>query len=262
MNQKTNYGNWVPEKILTLCYVGAGVFAIAACVTGLALHLTVPTWILGVLAVICLIYGIYMHVCHELFAFGKGNMMANVHQHLVDHLDWNGEGTLLDIGCGAAALTIRCAKAFPHARFTGMDYWGVEWNYAKEQCESNAKIEGVADRITFQKGDAAHLDYPDETFDAAVSNFVFHEVRSAKNKRDVVKEALRVVKKGGVFSFQDMFSQKSLYGNMEEFVEELKKEGITEVHYIGNLEKKLDFIPGYATTPWMINGMGILYGRK
>ena len=76
------------------------------------------------------------------------------------------------------------------------------------------------------------------------------------------KEALRVVKKGGVFSFQDMFSQKALYGDMEEFVEELKKEGITEVHYIGNLEKKLDFIPGYATTPWMISGMGILYGRK
>ena len=59
-----------------------------------------------------------------------------------------------------------------------------------------------------------------------------------------------------------MFSQKSLYGDMEEFVEELKKEGITEVHYIGSLEKKLDFIPGYATTPWMISEMGILYGRK
>ena len=42
----------------------------------------------------------------------------------------------------------------------------------------------------------------------------------------------------------------------------LKKEGITEIHYIGNLEKKLDFIPGYAAAPWMISGMGILYGRK
>ena len=49
---------------------------------------------------------------------------------------------------------------------------------------------------------------------------------------------------------------------MEEFVEELKKEGVTEIHYIGNLEKKLDFIPGYAAAPWMISGMGILYGRK
>ena len=92
--------------------------------------------------------------------------------------------------------------------------------------------------------------------------FVFHEVHSAKNKRQVVKEALRIVKKGGVFSFQDMFSQKALYGDMEEFVRELKAEGISEIHYIGNLEKKLDFIPGFVTMPWMISGMGILYGKK
>ena len=184
---------------------------------------------------------IYMLICHEAFAFGKGNMMAGVHEHLIKHLDWDGEGKLLDIGCGAAALTVHCAKAFPKAQITAMDHWGVEWNYAKEQCEKNAKIEGVADHITFQKGDAAKLDFP---------------------KRDVVKEALRVLKKGGVFSFQDMFSQKALYGDMEEFVRILKEEGISEVHYIGNLEKKLDFIPGFVTTPWMISGMGIIYGKK
>ena len=131
-----------------------------------------------------------------------------------------------------------------------------------EQCEKNAQMEGVADQIDFQKGDAAKLDFLDETFDAVVSNFVFHEVRTAKDKRDVVKEALRVVKKGGVFSFQDMFSQKSLYRDMEEFVRILKKEGISEVHCIGNLEKKLDFIPRFVTTPWMIRGMGIIYGKK
>lgn len=189
MNEKANYGNWVPEKALYMLF-GAAV-------------------------------------------------LLGVHEHLVEHLDWNGEGRLLDIGCGAAALTVRCAKAFP-----------------------KAQIEGVADRISFQKGDAAKLDFPDETFDAAVSNFVFHEVRTAKDKRDVVREALRVVKKGGVFSFQDMFSQKALYGDMEQFVRELKAEGISEVHYIGNLEKKLDFIPGFVTTPWMISGMGIIYGKK
>ena len=74
--------------------------------------------------------------------------------------------------------------------------------------------------------------------------------------------ALRVVKKGGTFSFQDMFSQKGLYGDMDEFVKQLQAEGITEVHFIGNLEQKLDFVPGYVRTPWMISGMGILYGRK
>ena len=86
--------------------------------------------------------------------------------------------------------------------------------------------------------------------------------RESIDKRDVVREALRVVKRGGAFSFQDLFAQKSLYGDMDAFVEELKKEGISEIHYIGNLEKTLDFVPAYVRTPWMISGMGILYGKK
>lgn len=262
MNEKANYGNWVPEKALYMLFGAAVLLGVIAVLAQTVLDKPVVTAVSGVLCVVALIMAVYMLICHETFAFGKGNMMAGVHEHLVEHLDWNGEGRLLDIGCGAAALTVRCAKAFPKAQITAMDYWGAEWNYAKEQCEKNAQIEGVADRTSFQKGDAAKLDFPDESFDAAVSNFVFHEVRTAKDKRDVVREALRIVKKGGVFSFQDMFSQKALYGDMEQFVRELKAEGISEVHYIGNLEKKLDFIPGVVTTPWMISGMGIIYGKK
>ena len=49
---------------------------------------------------------------------------------------------------------------------------------------------------------------------------------------------------------------------MDTFVKQLKAEGISEIHYIGNLEKKLDAIRGYVTTPWMISGMGIIYGKK
>lgn len=262
MNEKANYGNWVPEKALYMLFGVAVLLGVIAVLAQTVLDKPVVTAVSGVLCVVALVMAVYMLICHETFAFGKGNMMAGVHEHLVEHLDWNGEGRLLDIGCGAAALTVRCAKAFPKAQITAMDYWGAEWNYAKEQCEKNAQIEGVADRTSFQKGDAAKLDFPDESFDAAVSNFVFHEVRTAKDKRDVVREALRRVKKGGVFSFQDMFSQKALYGDMEQFVRELKAEGISEVHYIGNLEKKLDFIPGVVTTPWMISGMGIIYGKK
>lgn len=262
MNKKTNYGNWVPEKALCMLFGASIVLGVIAVAVQAALNKTIIAIVIGVIGILTLVMAIYMLICHETFAFGKGNMMARVHEHLVKHLDWDGEGKLLDIGCGAGALTVRCAKTFPKAQITAMDYWGVEWNYAKEQCEKNAQMEGVADQIAFQKGDAVKLDFPDETFDAVVSNFVFHEVRTAKDKRDVVKEALRVVKKGGVFSFQDMFSQKSLYGDMDEFVRILKEEGISEVHHIGNLEKKLDFIPGFVTTPWMISGMGIIYGKK
>jgi hypothetical protein len=49
--------------------------------------------------------------------------------------------------------------------------WGKEYaSFSKSLCESNAKAEGVS-RISFQQGDATHLDFPDETFDAVVSNY-------------------------------------------------------------------------------------------
>ena len=73
---------------------------------------------------------------------------------------------------------------------------------------------------------------------------MFHEIHSAKDKRDVVREALRVVKKGGVFSFQDMFSQKALYGDMDELVRILKEEGITEIHVMNLI---LKFSPSAQT---------------
>ncbi len=187
--------------------------------------------------------------------------MGKIHDFLLEHMQWDGQGKLLDIGCGAGALSIKCAKKYSKAAITGIDYWGSEWNYAKEQCESNAKIEGIENQISFQKGDAAKLEFADETFDAAVSNFVFHEVRSQPDKQLVVREALRVVKKGGVFVFHDMFEQKMLYGDMNTFIEQLRKEGITEIHYVANTEKET-FIPGYLSAPWMLKNMGLIYGVK
>ena len=259
-NKNTNYGNWVPAAMMKACGVAIVVLALLAVVCVL-FQFKIPAVILGVLLIVVTVFTLYMKKCRDIFDFNKGGMMGKVHQYLVDHMKWDGDGTLLDIGCGAGALTIRCAKAYPNANLIGMDYWGAEWSYAKEQCENNAKAEGVADRIKFRKGDAGNMEFASESFEAAVSNFVFHEVRSQSDKRQVVREALRVVKKGGSFAFQDMFEQKALYGDMNAFIEELKAEGIAEIHYIGNVEKE-EFIPKFVTAPWMIKGVGMIYGKK
>ena len=98
MREKTNYGNWVPEKALYMLFGGAAILLVAAIVSGVMGVVPVITWIAGVIGVLMLVMAVYMLICHEEFAFGKGNMMAGVHQHLVDHLDWDGKGELLDIG--------------------------------------------------------------------------------------------------------------------------------------------------------------------
>ena len=173
MNQNADYGNWVPAKMLrTGGILSAAAFGV--CAAGIFGGKKVPAVAGSVMGTAGLGFTVYMKKCSDLFDFKKGGMMGKMHEYLLEHLTWDGKGRLLDLGCGAGALTLRCAKHYPDAQLTGIDYWGVEWNYAKEQCEKNAAIEGVKDRVQFQKGDAAHLDFPDEVFDAAVSNFVFH----------------------------------------------------------------------------------------
>lgn len=258
---KPDYGNWVPRsmmrvlsallilllagEVLLITLVRSAVF----CIPG------------GGIVLIVLALWSYMLRCRVLFDFDRGGLMGRIHQFLVDHLEWDGNGALLDVGCGSGALLIRCAKRFPAARLVGVDSWGAEWSYKKEQCHQNAVLEGVVERVVFRKGDAARLEFPDGTFDAVVSNFVFHEVRSERDKRKVVREALRVLKKGGVFSLQDLFAQEALYGDMEQWIRELRQEGFQEIHYIPYVER-LGFVPRYAQAPWMLRGVGLLYGRK
>lgn len=272
MSNNANYGNWVPAAMMKTLWMAT----LALCAVTVLLFLCLNTPVPGIIGLIvsaaALCMTIYMQRCRQLFDFQGGAVMGDIHQFLVDHFPWeesrkaqgvtDNSGRILDIGCGAAALTNRLAKTYPNALLTGMDYWGAEWSYAKEQCEQNAEAEGVSDRVSFQKGDAAKLDFQDAEFDGAVSNFVFHEVRSASDKRAVVREALRVVKPGGAFAFQDMFGQKQIYGDMEEFVEELQKDGtVREIHYIADLEKKAA-ISAFVTAPWMIRNAGLIYGIR
>ena len=264
MSKNADYGNWVPAAMMKMLWISTAAIIAVAVALLIFLPTKIPGIILLIVGVAALAMTIYMQRCRILFDFNGGGVMGAIHQFLVDHFpgDKEQEGVVIDIGCGAGALTNRMLKTYPNISVKGIDYWGEEWSYAKEQCEKNAKAEGVSDRVSFQKGDAAKLDFSDETFEGAVSNFVFHEVRTAPDKRDVVREALRVVKKGGSFAFQDMFGQKALYGDMNEFVDELKKNGVvSEIHYIPNIEKQ-DFVPGFVTAPWMIKDAGLIYGIK
>ena len=79
MNEKTNYGNWVPEKALYLLFGLAAVFlTITVLLRGLV-QIPVLTIIMGVVFVLTVIMAVYMLVCHETFAFGKGNMLSLIH---------------------------------------------------------------------------------------------------------------------------------------------------------------------------------------
>ena len=80
------------------------------------------------------------------------------------------------------------------------------------QCaKKNAAGEGVGSRCTFQHGDANRLDFPDESFDAVVSNYVYHNIIGA-DKHELLLETLRVLKKGGVFALNDEIEAPDVRG--------------------------------------------------
>ena len=179
---------------------------------------------------------------------------------MLDYLDWDGEGNALDIGCGNGPLTIRLARKYPHATVAGIDFWGKAWGYSKRVCEKNARSEGVAERTSFQQASASALPFADEAFDAAISNLTFHEVSDTMDKSAVIKEALRVVKKGGSFSFQDLFLWKQVYGDVDDVLRMMRSWGVESVEFVDT--SKSTFIPKALKLPFMVGTIGILHGRK
>ena len=241
---KPEYGNWVTKKLIY------GTLAMSFLFLGLSLLLPILTTV----AAFFLLSSAYFLYARHQFSPGGGNLQTRIRQLVLDHLNWDGRGQALDIGCGNGALAIEIAKQYPQSKVTGIDYWGGMWEYSKEVCEQNAQTEGVVDQTEFRKASASTLPYEDEFFDVAVSNLVFHEVSDTRDKRDLIREALRVVKKGGRFAFQDQFLEERWYGKTDDLLDAIRSWGIERVALINTSQS--DFIPKALKLPFMVGKTG------
>lgn len=245
-----DYGNWVHKNALYFLGVISLVF--------LGLSFISRFFLIGFLPF--LITTIWVTYTYYQFSPKGGNLQVKIRGLVLANLAWDGKGKVLDIGCGNGALAIEAAKKYPLAQVTGIDYWTGDWGYSQAACENNARLAGVANRTSFQKASAVSLPFIDNSFDAAISNLVFHEVRDARDKKEVIKESLRVVKKGGFFVFQDLFLLKRLYGQPEELLVTIRSWGVQEVHFLKTSNQ--EFIPIPLRLPHIVGGMGIIYGKK
>lgn len=221
-----DYGSWMSNPVF---YVYGGM-ALAALLSFVVFKVKPLGVVFAVLfAVLALLLG-WMAWIRRQYAFGKGGVMERVHQTILSSLDFDGQGSLLEVGCGSGAMTIRAALTWPEAKVTGLDYWGAMYNYSKALCEKNAASEGVGSRCSFVHGDANKLAFPDENFDAVISNYVYHNIMGA-DKQALLLESLRLLKKGGVFVLHDNMKPQ-MYGDMHAFAEKLKHMGFDEVEYV------------------------------
>ena len=258
---KPDYKNWMPKGMVysfLFAFLGCAVAAAAFQLLPDGTLRTVLTMAFGVIAVIFCGLSIWAISMYRAFDYnGKRQMARQIIEGTASCVSLPEGGKVLDVGCGSGALGIAVGKRNPRAEIIGIDRWGKEYaSFSKALCESNARAEGVS-RITFQQGDATHLDFPDEIFDAVVSNYVYHNIPGDRQK--YLLETLRTLKKGGTFALHDIFS-KSKYGDMQAFVKKLRDMGYSRVELIdttnGMFMKK-------SEAAWMaLSGSALLTGRK
>ena len=260
---KPDYKNWMPKGMVLSGFAATAVFLILFIVFGLTgiISGTLKTVLFIVFlagTIIGLCVSVWMILLYRAFSYnGKRQMSRQIIEGIAGYVKLPDDGKGLDVGCGSGALAIACAKRNPTAAFIGIDRWGKEYaSFNKPLCESNAKAEGVSN-VSFQRGDATQLDFPDESFDAVVSNYVYHNIPG--DRQAYLLETLRVLKTGGMFAIHDIFS-KSRYGDMQAFVKKLKDMGYADVRLI-------DTTDGTWITKWEsvwmeLAGSALLIGKK
>ena len=260
---KPNYKNWLPRGMV-LFAVGATALALllfllfrfTGLVSGPLKTVLCAIFLAG--TVVGLIVSVWMGLMYRAFSYdGRRQLSRQIVEGVAAYVKLSEGGRGLDVGCGSAALTNACAKRNPVASFVGIDRWG--WEYAsfnKALCESNARAEGVGN-VSFQRGDAVKLDFPDESFDAVTSNYVYHNIPG--DRQSYLLETLRVLKKGGSFALHDIFS-RAKYGDMDAFVQKLRDMGYAEVRLIDTAD---GMFMTKAEAGWLLlSGSALLTGRK
>ena len=267
-NKKTkpDYRNWVPVSLLRnfiggtiITFILFIIFAETELVFSGSLRIICGI-ILGIGVLILLFFSIMLSFMYRSFDYkGKRKLAKTIIEGVAQYVEIPDGGVGLDVGCGSGALTIACAKRNPKATMVGCDIWSGSYKveFSKKICEDNAKAEGVSN-VRFEEGNAVKLPFEDESFDMVTSNYVYHNIMG-HNKQKLLLETLRVLKKGGVFAIHDLI-KKSNYGDIEKFIEELKKEGYQDI-------KLIDTTRGIFIDPkeakWLsLSGSKIFIGRK
>ncbi len=95
---------------------------------------------------------------------------------------------ILDVGCGSGEITSRLATSYPEARLVGVDILDGPLAYARERYAE------LADRLTFERGDAFELAFEESSFDLVVCR---HVTQSVPHAEKLLEELARVCKQGG-----------------------------------------------------------------
>jgi ubiquinone/menaquinone biosynthesis C-methylase UbiE len=115
---------------------------------------------------------------------------------------------IVDIGCGIGQYTVALKETFPQAHVTGLEVGAPMLRYA----HARAVHLGVDVEFAQRLAEDTRLD--DASVDVVCAHILFHEV-STPAARDIINEAFRILRPGGVFEVTDFNVQREWSSYME-----------------------------------------------
>ena len=104
-----DYGSWMSNPVF---YIIGGITALAVVLAILSFsvfHITALGVLFSVVTAVLAALLVWITWIRRQYAFGGGGIMEQVHRVVLSHLDYDGQGSLLEVGCGSGALSIRAA---------------------------------------------------------------------------------------------------------------------------------------------------------
>jgi ubiquinone/menaquinone biosynthesis C-methylase UbiE len=149
-----------------------------------------------------------MEGCEETEAYSSAASQGHLDRldnTFVDHVLTLGvtSGLALDVGTGPGQIPIKLALRLPRLQIIGVDLSEA----MLKQAQHDAQTIGVADRVTFQIGDAKKLSFPAGHFDLVICNSLLHHV---PHPLVTLNELARVARPDGAILLRDLRRPRAL----------------------------------------------------
>jgi len=106
---------------------------------------------------------------------------------------------VLDAGCGSGRTTIILGTTNPNIHITAFDRFDAGYidDGGKLLLKNNIELAGLTNRVTIEQGDIIATQFQPDSFDSAVSAFMFDHL--GENKLAALNETFRILRPGGRF---------------------------------------------------------------
>lgn len=133
---------------------------------------------------------------------------ANLNHIMAEKALLNESSHVIDLGCGNGTTSMWLARS-TGCRVVGVELSGVRVQNAKDVLETEG--ESIKQKLRFEKASVTDLPFPDQSFTHAWSQATIYHV---PDKEKALRETYRVLKKDGVFVFDDLIKPKPVISEM------------------------------------------------